>query len=55
MLCDIQEKLILTQTLAPQCSDSVNRGRQLQLAVAWNRVDIAESELFTEESKWKVC
>ena len=28
--------------------------RQLELAVAWNRVDIAESEIFTEESKWKV-
>ncbi|XP_031442375.1 transient receptor potential cation channel subfamily M member 2 [Clupea harengus] len=27
--------------------------RQLELAVAWNRVDIAESEIFTEESKWK--
>lgn len=40
---------------APRCGDSVNRERQLQLAVAWNRVDIAESEIFTEESKWKVC
>lgn len=39
---------------APRCSDSVNRERQLQLAVAWNRLDIAESEIFTEESKWKV-
>lgn len=28
--------------------------RQLELAVAWNRVDIAESEIFTEESQWKV-
>ncbi|XP_056610904.1 LOW QUALITY PROTEIN: transient receptor potential cation channel subfamily M member 2 [Triplophysa dalaica] len=27
--------------------------RQLELAVAWNRVDIAESEIFTEESQWK--
>nr|XP_009303267.1 transient receptor potential cation channel subfamily M member 2 isoform X2 [Danio rerio]6DRK_A Chain A, Transient receptor potential cation channel, subfamily M, member 2 [Danio rerio]6DRK_B Chain B, Transient receptor potential cation channel, subfamily M, member 2 [Danio rerio]6DRK_C Chain C, Transient receptor potential cation channel, subfamily M, member 2 [Danio rerio]6DRK_D Chain D, Transient receptor potential cation channel, subfamily M, member 2 [Danio rerio] len=26
--------------------------RQLELAVAWNRVDIAESEIFTEESQW---
>ncbi|XP_072541667.1 transient receptor potential cation channel subfamily M member 2 [Salminus brasiliensis] len=30
-----------------------NRERQLELAVAWNRVDIAESEIFTEESQWK--
>ncbi|XP_018580884.1 transient receptor potential cation channel subfamily M member 2 [Scleropages formosus] len=27
--------------------------RQLELAVAWNRVDIAESEIFREESQWK--
>ncbi|XP_062390194.1 transient receptor potential cation channel subfamily M member 2-like [Sardina pilchardus] len=27
--------------------------RQLELAVAWNRVDIAESEIFTEESQWQ--
>lgn len=28
--------------------------RQLELAIAWNRVDIAETEIFTEESQWKV-
>uniref|UniRef100_A0A1A8PBL2 Transient receptor potential cation channel, subfamily M, member 2 n=1 Tax=Nothobranchius rachovii TaxID=451742 RepID=A0A1A8PBL2_9TELE len=27
--------------------------RQLELAIAWNRVDIAEAEIFTEESQWK--
>uniref|UniRef100_A0A4W6FDR9 Transient receptor potential cation channel, subfamily M, member 2 n=1 Tax=Lates calcarifer TaxID=8187 RepID=A0A4W6FDR9_LATCA len=27
--------------------------RQLELAIAWNRVDIAETEIFTEESQWK--
>ncbi|XP_034741954.1 transient receptor potential cation channel subfamily M member 2 [Etheostoma cragini] len=27
--------------------------RQLKLAIAWNRVDIAETEIFTEESQWK--
>ncbi|XP_048857884.1 transient receptor potential cation channel subfamily M member 2 isoform X2 [Brienomyrus brachyistius] len=27
--------------------------QQLELAVAWNRVDIAKSEIFTEESQWK--
>lgn len=28
--------------------------RQLELAIAWNRVDIAETEIFTEERSWKV-
>uniref|UniRef100_A0A8C4FF86 Transient receptor potential cation channel, subfamily M, member 2 n=1 Tax=Dicentrarchus labrax TaxID=13489 RepID=A0A8C4FF86_DICLA len=27
--------------------------RQLELAIAWNRVDIAETEIFTEESQWR--
>uniref|UniRef100_A0A669B4B8 Transient receptor potential cation channel, subfamily M, member 2 n=1 Tax=Oreochromis niloticus TaxID=8128 RepID=A0A669B4B8_ORENI len=27
--------------------------RQLELAINWNRVDIAETEIFTEESQWK--
>ncbi|XP_041662819.1 transient receptor potential cation channel subfamily M member 2-like isoform X1 [Cheilinus undulatus] len=27
--------------------------RQLELAIAWNRVDIAETEIFTEENQWK--
>ncbi|XP_041921280.1 transient receptor potential cation channel subfamily M member 2-like [Alosa sapidissima] len=27
--------------------------RELELAVAWNRVDIAESEILTEESQWQ--
>lgn len=27
---------------------------QLKLAVAWNRVDIARSEIFTDERRWKV-
>ncbi|CAN9497842.1 unnamed protein product [Ophioblennius macclurei] len=27
--------------------------RQLELAIGWNRVDIAETEIFTEESQWK--
>ncbi|XP_066542051.1 transient receptor potential cation channel subfamily M member 2-like isoform X2 [Hoplias malabaricus] len=33
--------------------DKQNRERQLELAVAWNRVDIAQSEIFTEEYQWK--
>lgn len=28
-------------------------GHQLKLAVAWSRVDIARSEIFTDESHWK--
>ncbi|XP_061081605.1 transient receptor potential cation channel subfamily M member 2-like [Conger conger] len=27
--------------------------QELELAVAWNRLDIAKSEIFTEESQWK--
>ncbi|XP_045910552.1 transient receptor potential cation channel subfamily M member 2 isoform X2 [Micropterus dolomieu] len=27
--------------------------RQLELAIAWNRVDIAETEIFPDESQWK--
>lgn len=29
--------------------------RQLELAIAWNRVDLAETEIFTDERSWKVC
>ncbi|TSK92937.1 Transient receptor potential cation channel subfamily M member 2 [Bagarius yarrelli] len=50
---DVDVAILQAFLKAPRCSDSVNRGRQLQLAVAWNRVDIAETEIFTEESKWK--
>lgn len=31
-----------------------NWKRQLELAIAWNRVDIAKTEIFTEESQWRV-
>lgn len=31
-----------------------NWDHQLNLAVAWNRVDIARSEIFTDERQWKV-
>ncbi|CAG09283.1 unnamed protein product, partial [Tetraodon nigroviridis] len=30
-----------------------NLKRQLELAIAWNRVDLAETEIFTEERSWK--
>ncbi|XP_053482029.1 transient receptor potential cation channel subfamily M member 2 [Ictalurus furcatus] len=52
---DVDVAILQAFLKAPRCGDSVNRERQLQLAVAWNRVDIAESEIFTEESKWKSC
>ncbi|KAB5577294.1 hypothetical protein PHYPO_G00208240 [Pangasianodon hypophthalmus] len=52
---DVDVAILQAFLKAPRCSDNVNRERQLQLAVAWNRVDIAESEIFTEESKWKSC
>lgn len=31
-----------------------NWDHQLKLAVAWNRVDMARSEIFTDERQWKV-
>lgn len=31
-----------------------NLDHQLKLAVAWNRVDIARSEIFTDDHEWKV-
>lgn len=31
-----------------------NWDHQLKLAVAWNRVDIARSEIFTDQWQWKV-
>ena len=27
---------------------------QLKLALAWNRIDIAKSEIFTEDRRWEV-
>nr|KAG5688390.1 hypothetical protein BaRGS_026658 [Batillaria attramentaria]KAG5691041.1 hypothetical protein BaRGS_021252 [Batillaria attramentaria] len=30
-------------------------GAQLELALAWNRVDVAKSEIFTENRRWKFC
>ncbi|XP_076118867.1 transient receptor potential cation channel subfamily M member 2-like [Alosa pseudoharengus] len=49
----------ILQTILKQASRSEeNAGqsgleRQLKLAMAWNRVDIAEREIFTEESQWQ--
>ncbi|XP_077393579.1 transient receptor potential cation channel subfamily M member 2 [Festucalex cinctus] len=37
------------------CASQVVEGwrRQLELAIVWNRVDIAATEIFTDESQWK--
>ncbi|KAM3842235.1 transient receptor potential cation channel subfamily M member 2-like [Diretmus argenteus] len=48
----------ILQALLKASRNSESPGRdswetQLELAVAWNRVDIAETEIFTEESQWK--
>ncbi|XP_060786573.1 transient receptor potential cation channel subfamily M member 2-like [Neoarius graeffei] len=50
---DVDVAILQAFLKAPLCSDSMNRERQLELTVVWNRVDIAQSEIFTEESKWK--
>ncbi|MEQ2287182.1 Transient receptor putative cation channel subfamily M member 2, partial [Ameca splendens] len=47
----LQALLKASKTVESQGSESWKR--QLGLAIAWNRVDIAESEIFTEESQWK--
>lgn len=49
-----------TRVLFPAASRShdyfghENWDHQLKLAVAWNRVDIARSEIFSDERQWKV-
>uniref|UniRef100_A0A8C7N794 Transient receptor potential cation channel, subfamily M, member 2 n=1 Tax=Oncorhynchus kisutch TaxID=8019 RepID=A0A8C7N794_ONCKI len=55
----IQVYLSLSSPLplpANRSSESVGMERwerQLELAVAWNRVDIAKTDIFTEDSQWK--
>ncbi|XP_066544155.1 transient receptor potential cation channel subfamily M member 2 isoform X2 [Amia ocellicauda] len=46
----------LLKAPASKTSDSQERqnwARQLELAVRWNRVDIAKSEIFTKDRQWK--
>ncbi|XP_066542683.1 transient receptor potential cation channel subfamily M member 2-like [Hoplias malabaricus] len=53
---DLDVAILKSFLKASQSSDSVdkqNREKQLELALAWNRVDIAESEIFKDESQWK--
>ncbi|KAL0985692.1 hypothetical protein UPYG_G00160580 [Umbra pygmaea] len=55
---DVDVAILQALLKANRSSDSEGREsweRQLELAVAWNRVDIASSDIFTEESQWKSC
>ncbi|XP_076858615.1 transient receptor potential cation channel subfamily M member 2 isoform X2 [Brachyhypopomus gauderio] len=53
---DLDVAILQAFLKASRSKDSVdkqNREKQLELAVAWNRVDVAQSEFFTEEGQWK--
>jgi len=32
-----------------------NRVEQLKLALAWDRIDVAKDEIFSDGAFWKVC
>ncbi|MEE6490342.1 hypothetical protein FKM82_015849 [Ascaphus truei] len=44
---------LLKASLSHDHQGHENWGHQLKLAVAWNRVDIARSEIFTDDQQWK--
>uniref|UniRef100_A0A8C6XGJ8 Transient receptor potential cation channel subfamily M member 2 n=1 Tax=Naja naja TaxID=35670 RepID=A0A8C6XGJ8_NAJNA len=53
---DIDVAILQAMLKASRCHDHFgheNWDYQLKLAVAWNRVDIARSEIFTEDHEWK--
>ncbi|XP_066544628.1 transient receptor potential cation channel subfamily M member 2 [Amia ocellicauda] len=53
---DVDVAILQALLKASKTSDSQERqnwARQLELAVGWNRVDIAKSEIFTEDRQWK--
>ncbi|XP_078142127.1 transient receptor potential cation channel subfamily M member 2 [Centroberyx gerrardi] len=53
---DVDVAILQALLKASKNSESLGRESwetQLELAVAWNRADIAETEIFTEESQWK--
>ncbi|XP_077072333.1 transient receptor potential cation channel subfamily M member 2-like isoform X3 [Siphateles boraxobius] len=55
--CDVDVAILQALLKASRSDEHAGRQswkRQLELAVAWNRVDIAQSEIFTEESQWTV-
>ncbi|XP_067370897.1 transient receptor potential cation channel subfamily M member 2 isoform X3 [Channa argus] len=54
--CDVDVAILQALLKASRTSESLGVEywkRQLELAIAWNRVDIAETEIFSEESHWK--
>ncbi|KAK2839691.1 hypothetical protein Q5P01_013431 [Channa striata] len=54
--CDVDVAILQALLKASRTSESMGVEywkRQLELAIAWNRVDIAETEIFSEESQWK--
>ncbi|XP_062287944.1 transient receptor potential cation channel subfamily M member 2 isoform X1 [Scomber scombrus] len=54
--CDVDVAILQALLKASRISETLGTEawkRQLELAIAWNRVDIAETEIFTEESQWK--
>uniref|UniRef100_A0A8C6UEA6 Transient receptor potential cation channel, subfamily M, member 2 n=1 Tax=Neogobius melanostomus TaxID=47308 RepID=A0A8C6UEA6_9GOBI len=46
-------RALLKASRSGECLGGESSQRQLELAVAWNRVDIAKTEIFTDESQWK--
>lgn len=54
------DNIYLSVSILPSASKTdESRGgeswkRQLELAITWNRVDLAKTEIFTEQSMWKV-
>ncbi|XP_028292480.1 transient receptor potential cation channel subfamily M member 2 isoform X2 [Gouania willdenowi] len=54
--CDVDVAILQALLKASRSSEFLGMEswkRQLELAISWNRVDIAETEIFTEESQWK--
>ncbi|XP_036815343.1 transient receptor potential cation channel subfamily M member 2 isoform X2 [Oncorhynchus mykiss] len=54
---DVDVAILQALLKANRSSESVGMERwerQLELAVAWNRVDIAKTDIFTEDSQWKL-
>ena len=47
----MQEAIIRTFVFAAQ---SASPSWQLDLALTWNRADIARTEIFTKDQKWEV-
>ncbi|XP_043916462.1 transient receptor potential cation channel subfamily M member 2-like [Protopterus annectens] len=53
---DIDTVILHALLKAARCHDSLGRenwDHQLKLAVAWNRVDVARTMIFTDERQWK--